>query len=193
MAPEQTRGEPADHRADLFSLGVVLYRMSTGEHPFTATDALSTMIAVATKIPATPQVQNFDIPRNCPTSSCNCWRRTRPSGPTQRRRLRICFCKSKRNFALKPSSRLHRARSRVTQGAPRAADRRSNRGKAEGEATDSVVADRRRRRGGGPRLPWSAADHCRLAIPQVIGITSISPSSRPIFARTRWATCRRCW
>jgi serine/threonine protein kinase len=62
MAPEQTRGEQADYRADLFSLGIVLYRMSTGENPFAAADALSTMVAIATKNPIAPQMQNFDVP-----------------------------------------------------------------------------------------------------------------------------------
>ncbi|OWK39915.1 protein kinase domain-containing protein [Fimbriiglobus ruber] len=51
MAPEQAAGRPVDHRADLFGLGCVLYRMCTGRLPFPATDVLAILTALATREP----------------------------------------------------------------------------------------------------------------------------------------------
>jgi eukaryotic-like serine/threonine-protein kinase len=47
MAPEQAQGGKCDHRADLFSLGSVLYLMCTGRPPFRASTALAVLKRVA--------------------------------------------------------------------------------------------------------------------------------------------------
>lgn len=51
MAPEQARGEPLDHRADLFSLGSIIYAMVTGRPPFRAADGMSVLKRVCEDTP----------------------------------------------------------------------------------------------------------------------------------------------
>ncbi|MEZ6088611.1 MAG: protein kinase [Pirellulaceae bacterium] len=51
MAPEQVQGETLDHRADLFSLGSVLYQMASGRPPFRASNTIAVLKRVCDDTP----------------------------------------------------------------------------------------------------------------------------------------------
>jgi len=52
MSPEQARGEKVDCRSDLFSLGVLLYRLTTGEMPFQGSTTMALLTSLAVDSPA---------------------------------------------------------------------------------------------------------------------------------------------
>jgi len=62
MSPEQAAGLPIDFRADLFSLGAVMYRACTGELPFQAVDTMSMLNALALQTPRPIHELNRDAP-----------------------------------------------------------------------------------------------------------------------------------
>ena len=62
MAPEQANGDAVDHRADLFSLGSVLYAMCVGHSPFRASTTMGVLKRVCHDNPRPIQELNPDIP-----------------------------------------------------------------------------------------------------------------------------------
>jgi hypothetical protein len=62
MAPEQARGEALDHRADLFSLGSVLYTLCTGRPPFRAANTLAVLRRVCEDTPRPIRETNPEVP-----------------------------------------------------------------------------------------------------------------------------------
>ena len=62
MSPEQVQGLPTDPRSDLFSLGVVLYKILTGQVPFAGKDIRETFKAILEKEPLPMVEYSSNIP-----------------------------------------------------------------------------------------------------------------------------------
>src|SRR5271170_2109111 len=62
MSPEQALGKPLDQRTDLFSFGIVLYEMCTGQSPFAGDTTGELLISIVQQVPIMPAQLNPDIP-----------------------------------------------------------------------------------------------------------------------------------
>ncbi|MDO8677287.1 MAG: protein kinase [Acidobacteriota bacterium] len=62
MSPEQIEAKPIDHRSDLFSLGVVLYEMATGQRPFSGDSSPALMSSILRDHPEGMNERRHDIP-----------------------------------------------------------------------------------------------------------------------------------
>ena len=62
MSPEQISGRTLDHRTDIFSLGVVLHEMATGQQPFTGTSVAELISAILRDVPTPVTDIRPDLP-----------------------------------------------------------------------------------------------------------------------------------
>jgi serine/threonine-protein kinase len=62
MSPEQVEGKPAGHPSDIYSLGLIVYEMVTGEAPFKGDSALQEMYQRVTEKPKSPKELDPDLP-----------------------------------------------------------------------------------------------------------------------------------
>ena len=123
MAPEQVRGLEIDHRADLYAIAVVLYRLLTGRLPFKADTPIAMIHSQLSDTPTPPRELRAELPewlddaleralaknrrnassplRSSVRRSRRDWAPSRPRGSTRRRTCPSCS-KLRRRLPLSP-------------------------------------------------------------------------------------------
>jgi serine/threonine protein kinase/tetratricopeptide (TPR) repeat protein len=115
MAPEQALGRTVDHRADLFSLGVVLFELATGRVPFTGGSPTEVIDRILHEIPPPPSRFNTSVPQAFDAIVA----RALEKSPTFRYQSARELQRDLREIARQLDSASRGAASRVTSGTSR--------------------------------------------------------------------------
>jgi len=88
MAPEQLAADPAaDHRVDIYGVGLLAYELLIGSSPFTGTSPQATLAAQLTQIPAAPHLSYADIPEPLSRLIVRCLEKDADNRPVSARAL----------------------------------------------------------------------------------------------------------
>lgn len=88
MSPEQTRCRPLDGRSDLFSLGICLYELLTGRHPFADDEDYLTIERIQDEEPPSPSMMRPEVDPALDAIVMRCLSKDPQDRPDSARRLR---------------------------------------------------------------------------------------------------------
>lgn len=118
MSPEQANGlagDEIDHRSDIYSLGVIVYRMLSGQLPFSGTSDLEIMLAHIKTAPAPLKTLRPDLPHTISDAVMACLCKDRESRPASCRQFVAALEIAMDRRAVRSTTSLLRIRPEQTQ------------------------------------------------------------------------------
>jgi serine/threonine protein kinase len=123
MSPEQALGKPLDQRSDLFSLGVVLYELTTGQLPFGGSNFAEILNNIAHSQPTAIARLNYDVPPELERITLKCLQKSPDRRYQSARELLVDLRNLARELERGPAASASATLGRVEAASPFAGNR----------------------------------------------------------------------
>jgi serine/threonine protein kinase len=123
MSPEQALGKELDHRTDIFSVGVVLYELTTGQRPFTGANLGEVLDKIVHAQPTAIARLNYDVPAELERITLKCLQKSPDRRYQSARELMVDLRSLARELEQGPAGSVSATLGRVEVASPFAGNR----------------------------------------------------------------------